>query len=79
MAEKWFIFGYQNISFWKEKCIRCGKLFLRELLVDRLCENCRRKNVKNNQCFDVRNAIEYDNCCDDSLDSGADEVSEENC
>lgn len=33
MADKWFTFGYNNTSAWKEKCSGCGGTFPRENLV----------------------------------------------
>jgi len=38
---KWFTFSYNNISCWKEKCRKCGKVFPKESLdKNNVCEDC---------------------------------------
>lgn len=42
MTTKWFTFSYGNISFWKEVCRKCGRVFPREKLdKNKECEGCR--------------------------------------
>jgi len=42
---KWFTFSYHNMSYWKEACRKCGKIFPREQLdKSKECEGCR--NIK---------------------------------